>query len=124
MTNPLSEGHWPLEFILGEIDPISIDEITIGASQTLVAGQVVGLAKINMGAVTVGAPAFTGTGNGVLTRASPAYGAGVQEGTYTIRLIEAAADLGNFEVIRPDGTIDGIAVVGTAYTGQVKFTIA
>lgn len=100
------------------------EAIIVAESQTILANQVLGLGRPNTGAVTVGANAFTGTGNGTLTPASPAYGAGVQEGTYTSRLVEAGANLGQFEVTRPDGTVDGFATVGTAYDGQVKFTIA
>jgi hypothetical protein len=122
----LTEARHAGEFILNEgPGHISRENITILSGEgKLVAGQVIGLVKADKGAVTVGAPAFTGTGNGVLTAANPAYGAGVQEGTYVVRLGEAGADSGQFEVKRPDGTIDGYATVGAAYTGQVKFTIA
>jgi Bacteriophage lambda head decoration protein D len=122
----LTQGKVALQFLLSEADGMfSRDNITILSGEgKLSAGTILGVVKANDGAVTIGAPAFTGTGNGVLTRASPAYGAGVQEGTYTVRLIEAGTDAGSFEVVRPDGSIDGLAVVGTAYDGQVKFTIA
>lgn len=121
----LTEGPHAGEFIVSEANGArSREVITIGRSQTLVAGQVVALIPANTGAVTVGTPAFTGTGNGTCTLADPAYGAGVQEGTYTVRLLEGKSDGGNFEVRRPDGTLDGYAVAGTAYDGQVKFTLA
>jgi len=95
-----------------------------GGSGILKAGAVLAKLLANKGVVTVGVAVFTGTGNGVFTPANPAYGAGVQEGTYLVRLIEAAANAGNFEVVRPDGSIDGIAAVAVAYDGQIKFTIA
>jgi hypothetical protein len=116
----------PLLFLLGEEDRgYSRDNITILSGEgKLKSGTLLGKVAADHGAVVVGAPAFTGTGNGVLTRASPAYSVTVKEGTYTVRLIEAGANAGSFEVIRPDGTIDGIAEVGVAYDGQVKFTIA
>lgn len=121
----LTEGMYPGEFIVSEAEGTRSREVlAVGRSQTIVAGQVLALLPSDTGAVTVGAPAFTGTGDGTCTLASPAYGTGVQEGTYRVRLIEAASNGGNFEVIRPDGTLDGIAVPGTAYTGQVKFTLA
>ena len=120
-----TEGRAPFAFLLSEAQGTrSRAALLIAASMTILAGQVVGKVGTNEGAVTVGAPAFTGTGDGVLTRATPAYGAGVQEGTYTARLIEAGANLGEFAVMRPDGTLDGYATVGSAYDGQVKFTIA
>ena len=121
----LTEGQRAGEFLVSEAPGArSRETITIGRSQTLVAGQVVALIPADTGAVTVGAPAFTGTGDGTCTRATPAYGAGVQEGTYIVRLLEGVAQGGNFQVIRPDGTIDGIAVIGTAYEGQIQFTLA
>jgi hypothetical protein len=122
----LTERPHAGEFILNEAaghycrEPITI----LSGEGVLKAGQVIGLVKGDTDTIAVGSPAFTGTGNGTLTRASPAYGAGVQEGTYTVRLIEGGTDSGQFEVRRPDGSLDGYAVVGTAYTGQVKFTIA
>lgn len=121
----LTEGQHTGEFLVSEAPGArSRETLTIGRSQTLVAGQVVALIPTDTGAVTVGAPAFTGTGDGTCTRANPAYGAGVQEGTYIVRLLEGVAQGGNFQVIRPDGTIDGIAVVGTGYDGQIKFALA
>jgi hypothetical protein len=121
----LTEGQHTGEFLVSEAPGArSRETLTIGRSQTLVAGQVVALIPTDTGAVTVGAPAFTGTGDGTCTRANPAYGAGVQEGTYIVRFIEAVAHGGNFQVIRPDGTIDGLAIVGVAYAGQIAFTLA
>lgn len=121
----LTEGQHAGEFLVSEAPGArSRETITIGRSQTLVAGQVVALIPADTGAVTVGVPAFTGTGDGTCTLASPAYGTGVQEGTYIVRLLEGVAQGGNFQVIRPDGTIDGIAVIGTAYEGQIQFTLA
>lgn len=122
----LTEGRHPGEFIINEAAGNYCREaITVLSGEgVLPAGSVVGVVPTDTGTVTVGAPAFTGTGNGTLTKATPAYGAGVQEGTYTARLIEAGADSGQFEVLRPDGTLDGYATVGVAYDGQVKFTIA
>lgn len=121
----LSEGRHAAGFIISEAQgKRSRANLTIAASMTILAGTVLGQVGVDEGAVTVGNPAFTGTGNGTLTKATPAYGAGIQEGTYTVRLIEAGADAGSFQVIRPDGTIDGVAEVGVAYDGQVKFTVA
>ena len=122
----LIEGRHAAEFLMHE-EEASYSRariLVLSGEGKLPAGRVIGMVNADTGAVTVGAPAFTGTGNGALTRANPAYGAGVQEGTYVIRLIEAGSDAGSFQVIRPDGTIDGVAEVGTAYVGQVKFTIA
>lgn len=84
-------------------------------------GLVVGMA---IGAVAVAAPVFAGTGNGVLTRATPAASGSALVGDYKVRFEAAVADGGDFIVVRPDGTEDGVGKVGTAYVGDVKFTIA
>ena len=76
------------------------------------------------GTHSVATPVLTGTGNGTCTLANPAFGTGVQNGDYKVRCTEKTTDSGQFEVVRPDGTVEGFAVIGTAYTGQVKFTIA
>lgn len=64
------------------------------------------------------------TGNGTLTLADPAYGAGVKPGVYKVTAIEPASDGGTFSVEDPDGVQVGIARVGVAFNNVVKFTIA
>lgn len=123
VTGPILETD-VLKFVV-EDDFCKIQETLAagnGSDNVVDIGTVLG--RVKAATVVVGAPAFTGTGNGVLTAASPPFGVGVQPGTYTARLIEAGVNAGSFEVIRPDGTIDGIAAVGVAYVGQIKFTIA
>lgn len=125
MTTVKTETRHAAEFVMSEANGNrSRGNATIAASQTILPGTVLGKVGEAEGAVTVGAPAFTGTGDGTLTKATPAYGAGVMVGTYTIALTEIVTNGGKFDVIRPDGTVDGQAVVGVAYDGQVKFTIA
>jgi len=121
----LTEGRHAAEFVLSEAQGMrSRGNVTIADGEVILPGTVLGKVGEAEGAVTVGAPAFTGTGDGTLTKATPAYGTGVQVGTYQVVLTEIASDSGKFDVIRPDGTVDGQAVVGVAYDGQVKFTIA
>lgn len=98
--------------------------LLIAVSVAVLVGQVLGIEKANTGTIAVGTPVLTGTGNGTLTKAVPAYSATAQEGTYTVRAVEKTTDSAEFVVVRPDGTIDGHAVVGVAYDGQIKFTIA
>ena len=98
------------------------EEITIGASQTLEACSVVGMIPANTGAVTVGTATVHGTGNGVVTNATPAYSADVQEGTYRVMFTEFDTDVAQYQVVRPDGSIDGVGQTGAAYDGQVKFS--
>lgn len=126
MSTTFTEGRHTAEFILNEDEGfLSRDNITIAANQTIVPGQVLGMVPAaDSGAVTVGAPGFAGTGGGTLTKAGTPYAADVKEGTYKVICVETTTAGGQFEVIRPDGTVDGSVLVGVAYDGQVKFTIA
>ncbi|MEX0752101.1 MAG: head decoration protein [Xanthobacteraceae bacterium] len=122
----LNEARHAGEFILSEGPGHQSREnvVILSGEGALKAGQVLGKVKADLGATTVGAPSFAGTGNGVLTKATPAYGAGVKEGDYKALFTDENTDLGDFIVIRPDGSVDGHGRVGVAYDGQVKFTIA
>jgi hypothetical protein len=95
---------------------------TLLSGQNLVRGAVLG--RILLAAIAVGTVTFAGTGNGTCTKASPAYSAAAKAGSYSVVCLEKTTDSGTFAVMRPDGTQDGIATVGAAYDGQVKFTIA
>lgn len=73
------------------------------------------------GAVTsVAKPA--NIGNGVLGAVTG--DANAPEGDYSIVIIEPGANAGAFEVVRPDGRIDGEGTVGVAYNGQINFNLA
>lgn len=122
----LVEGVHPVEFIMSEASgQRSRDAITVTSGAGVVdAGTLLKKIAEGTGAVTVGDPAFDGTGDGVLTKATPAYGAGVKAGVYSIVNIEPAANGGTFQVNDPDGVQIGIATVGVAFDGDVKFTIA
>lgn len=125
MSITFTEGRHAAEFVLAEANGNrSRESAIIVDAVAILVGQVLGLLAKDTGAVTVGAPAFTGTGDGTMTLATPAYGDGVREGTYRARLIEVGVNSGQFEVVRPDGSIDGFATVGSAYVGQINFTIA
>lgn len=120
-----TEGRHAGEFVMAEANGNrSRENITIDADIAVVPGEVLALVAANEGVVTAGVPGFTGTGNGTMTMANPATNESTQEGTYTVRLVEAGANAGQFEVVRPDGSIDGFATVGVAYDGEIKFTIA
>ena len=120
--NSSTEGTYPFEVILSEGESIAREKVTLIAGQDLAAGTVLG--QITKGAITVGAVTFVGTGNGTCTKASTAYSTAAVSGNYVAACVEKTTDSGLFTVRRPDGTIDGYAVIGTAYDGQVKFTIA
>lgn len=118
----VSEGKYALEFLISEAaGNRSRDVVTIGASQTLHAGDILG--HKTKGAATVTPTAAAGnTGNGAIgTWTSDA---GAPAGDYKLLCIEPASNLGKFAVYKPDGTLDGVATVGTAYNGTINGTIA
>ena len=102
----------------------------ISRSELLLAGGVADAAyevgtvfgKITRGAQTVGAAAaFTGNATNA-TVSAPTAVAGASEGKYAVLGLTSGAT-GAFAVFKPDGTLDGIGKVGTAYDGTVKFTV-
>jgi hypothetical protein len=101
-----------------------ITDITIGSGQNLLRGAMLGQQTIGaFDEVTFEANAGN-TGDGVLTLADPAHGAGVKAGTYRVVFVDPVTDLGTFVVEDPDGVIVGSGKVGTTFDGVVKFTIA
>lgn len=120
-----TERNYGGEFLKSEAPGTrSREQITIGASQTLEAGAVLG--KKSLGAATVGAAAASGTnvGNGAFGTATADSGA--PAGDYRILFLEPVTDLGTFAVYLPNGKLDtpGHGNVGTAYNGTINFTIA
>lgn len=120
----LSEGKHPLCFLISEDSDgagfLSREGVVISVSQDIAVGQI--LAKQAIAAlVAVAAAANAGnTGNGALTLASPAYGADVKGGDYRVVYTDAT----HFLVEDPNGNAVGEGVNGTAFTKEVKFTIA
>lgn len=103
----------------------SREQIVVAAgSGALKAGAVLSYVAAASGAASASVGALVGTGNGALTLADPSVGTGVKAGIYKVVCIEPATDGGTFVVEDPDGVVIGRAVVGTAFTGDVKFTIA
>lgn len=80
------------------------------------------MAEVYSGAPTVTAGAVVGTGNGSI--GSPTGDVGAMAGLWQLVIIEPATNGGAFEVIRPDGTVDGTGTIGTPYNGGVNFTLA
>jgi hypothetical protein len=93
--------------------------IDAGAA-SLAVGTVVG--KITKGAAT-GAAVAGNTGNGTIT-ASPTVDVAAKVGVYRATCIRSATDSGEFLIQDPDGISLGTAVVGTAFTTHLTFTIA
>lgn len=110
------------EFLLSEAPgSASRENIVIAASQTLAAGQALG--KILRGAATVTPTAGAGnTGNGSIGTVTADTLA--PAGTYQVVITEPGANVGEFEVRKPDGTMDGQGTVAVAYNGTINFTLA
>lgn len=125
-TKPRTEG----DLIALEFDPNFCRDDVIylagsGATRAVRQFAVLGALLTGTATVTAGSAvsASGGTpGNGAV--GSLTADAGAQEGVFTIVIIEPAANGGVFEVIRPDGTLDGTGVIGTAYNGTINFTLA
>jgi len=118
----LTEKAHPGEFLLSEAPgSLSRETITVAASQTLVDGQVLG--KITRGAATVTPTAASGnTGTGSIGTVTA--DAGAPAGDYQVVIIEPGTNAGKFEVLKPDGTLDGTGTVAVAYNGSINFTLA
>jgi hypothetical protein len=97
----------------------SRDDVTLAQNQNVVAGQVLGEALKGSGSFSPGsASAQSGnTGNGTVGTVTA--GVGVQAGTYRLQAIAAT----HFEVFDPSGRLIGEANTGTAFVGQIGFTI-
>ncbi|MBR2819836.1 MAG: head decoration protein [Reyranella sp.] len=123
----LTEGRHAGGFIASEAESHrSRSVLTLVTGQVVKAGQVLGLvAGTAPASFTVVAAARPGnTGNGAITMANPATGAGVMAGTYLAVCTAVAANGGTFKVTAPDGSVVANATVGTPFSNVVKFTIA
>src|SRR5574343_372034 len=91
-----------------------------GPAATLQVGTVLGKTLVSgTGTVTAG----TNTGNG--TFGTVTVGGTAQVGTYTVKIIKAATNAGDFRVSDPQCDVVGIGTVGVAYSaGGLSFTIA
>jgi hypothetical protein len=103
----------------------SRDLVTVGASQSLGSGAVLG--RITRGAVAVAKTDQAGAGKGVLTLADPAYVAGVKAGRWSLigLTAHAAGAAAKSVLLDPDGIVAGIVTHGVARAGtDVNFTIS
>lgn len=114
------EPQHPMDGVISEIHLLSRDEVIIAASQTVLEGALLGPLGVVANMTLTGA---VGAGNvGTSTIGSITGSTSSQNGVYNIVLL-ATSSTGAFEVGKPDGTIDGVGKIGTAYTGGINFTI-
>lgn len=97
------------------------DVVTVyeAGTKTYPIGTVLGRTFVS---TSVTATAGTNTGNGAIGTVTATGKA--QRGTYTIRIIEAATNAGNFTVSDPSGAVIGNGTVAVAYSNQLGFTLA
>lgn len=100
----------------------SRDIVVLGGAAVILAGQVLGL---KAGGVASAAAAATNTGNGAITMdATTPVLSGGQLGVYKATCTAVTANGGTFAVTDPAHNVLGNATVGTAFSNQIKFTIA
>lgn len=105
--------------LIAGIDPQPFSESgTLLTGENVVRGTVMG--KVTAGTPT-GAAVGGNTGNGTITAVSN--GAGAKVGVYRLTCIEPATNLGKFTVEGPTGLTLGVATVGSAFAGEINFTI-
>lgn len=115
-------------YYLGESAAANIvnEEIIVAEGQgELDPGTVLGAILIGVPTVTPGAP-VSGSGQTVGNGAVGAWTAddGVADGKWQIVFTNEASNLGNYKVLRPDGSTDGFGTVGTPYNGGINGTLA
>lgn len=114
-----TEVGYAAEFLISEEEGrLSRDAINISASQTILAGTVLGQKKV--GAAV--ASAVTGTGNGVISAVTTTSKA--KAGIYTLTCVMAVTNGGIFSVVDPDGIGLAPLYVGVAYSNHIALTVA
>lgn len=123
----LTENPHTGEFIVSEASGTrSRVQSLLTGSALVKAGTVLGLVETGTPTLTVGTP-FSGTGatvgNGTISAATA--DAGAMEGVWQLECTATGAT-GKFIVKKPDGTIDGVLTIGSAYNGtrSINITVA
>lgn len=118
-----TEGVYTGEFLLSEANGTrSREEVVIAAgSGILKAGTLIALITAANALTPTAAPGNTGNGTiGSVTVTSAA-----SSGSYSLTIIEAAANAGKFELVGPNGAVIGEGTVGQSFTGGgLTFTLA
>lgn len=123
LTEGMHEGEFIGELAMGL--GFHVDAITLTSGQDLVAGAVLGKVETGTPTATVGTP-VSGSGGTVGDGALGAWtaDAAAMEGTWRIVFTDDGTNVGTYEVIKPDGTLDGVGTVAVAYNGGINGTIA
>jgi len=98
------------------------DVVTVyeAGAKTYPVGTVLGRTFVSTCVTATAGAGNTGTGSiGTVTATGK-----VQRGTYTIRIVKAASNAGDFTVSDPTGAVTGYGTVAVAYSNQIAFTLA
>lgn len=123
----LTEGVHPNESLVSEASgERSRAAITVVSGAVVTACMVLGAVETGTPTAAAGTPfatAGTTVGNGTVSAVSA--DAGAPAGTYQVE-ITGTGGTAAFKVIKPDGTVDGVGAVGTAYNGtrSINVTVA
>jgi hypothetical protein len=122
-----TEAQHPFDGLLENEHQLSIDEVTIAPSQTIVVGALLGAVGVvaDMSA-TPGAPVLGpgSSGDGVLTMdATAPIRSDAINGVYQVEFSGSGATA-TFNLIDPNGVDVGAGAVGTTFSGPLKFEIA
>lgn len=114
LTESLHAGDFMVSEAPGRL---SRQEVLIGAAVTT--GLILGAGTKGMGtfAAAAGVAGGNNTGNGTI--GTPSTGAGAQAGAYAVEYVAAT----RFNVLDPSGKVIGDGVNGTAFAGQIGFTM-
>lgn len=122
----LTEGMHDGEFI-GELamgPGFHIDAITLLTGENRAAGFVIAETETGTPTATAGTPVsgVGGTvGNGTVSAVTA--DAGAMAGNWNL-ICTATGATGKFRVMKPDGSLDGILTIGSAYDGGINLTVS
>lgn len=115
-----SQNYFPEALVVCDADDLVTINIILNNGQNLKRGALLG--KFAASATVTAAAKSGNTGNGTIGSAD--LGVGAIEGTYRAVCEVTASNGGSFLVFDPLGVPVGKAVVGTAFSGPVEFTIS
>jgi hypothetical protein len=119
-----TEAMHPMAPLLEAHHNLSIDEVIIAASQTIVVGQVLGAIGVAADETLTVAAAAGNVGDGTVTPdATAPVRSDAKDGAYSVVFLTTGATA-EFEVTDPDGQVVGTGAVGTGFAGPIKFSIA
>jgi hypothetical protein len=110
-----TEDQHAFDGLLGETHLLTLDEVILTRSQTILVGNVLGAIGVSGDESSTNAPGAGNAGNGTLGAVT--INSSAVNGFYNVLFASAT----RFDVTSPDGTTTA-GTVGTAYAGEVGFT--